>query len=208
MKKLLTAVNLLLLAAVALLTWLALARVRVLPGPGELGGSRPVKIDDTPVLVRQVRAIAQLLTQSYYSEAVYDSGVIRTPPFRSDKRLIMITKGEVLAGFDLSGFSEKSIARRGDALVIQLPPPRILDVVINPSGFETFLAEGDIDFNERVFLQEQAKAKFRRDIDSARILENSSAQGRKIIEKFFRLLGFAEVEVTVAPPAAVRGKKT
>ena len=200
MKKLLTVVNLLLLAAVALLAWLALARAGVLPGPAEIAGRKPVQIDDTPVMVQQVRAIAQLLTQSYYSEAVYDSGVISTPLFRSNKRLIMIAKGEVLAGFELTGFDESSISRRGSTVSIRLPPPRILDVIINPSGFETFLAEGDIPFAERVQLQEQAKAKFRRDIDTAHILDNSARQGRKIIEKFFRLLGFSEVEVTVGTP--------
>jgi hypothetical protein len=149
----------------------------------------------------QIRAIAQLLTQSYYSEAVYDSGEIRTPVFQSNKRLIMIAKGEVLAGFDLSRFNEESISRRDGTLVISLPAPRILDVIINPSGFETFLAEGDIGFEERVYLQEQAKARFRRDIDKTRILDNSASQGRKIIEKFFRLLGFADVEVVVGDPA-------
>ena len=152
-------------------------------------------------MVQQIRAIAQLLTQSYYSEAVYDSGVIRTPLFESNKRLIMIAKGEVLAGFDLSKFSEAAIIRRNTTVVISLPAPRILDVIINPSGFETFLAVGDISFEERVQLQEQAKTKFRRDIDTAHILDNSARQGRKIIEKFFHLLGFADVEVSIGATA-------
>jgi hypothetical protein len=197
MKKLLTLVNLLLLAAVTLLAWLALSRAGVLPGFAFRSGSKPIHIDDTPVMVRQIRAIAQLLTQSYYSETVFDSGTIETPPFQANKRLILIAKGEVLAGFDLRDFNEASITRRGNTAIIALPAPRILDVIINPSGFETFLADGDIRFEERVQLQEQARNRFRRDIDKARILENSASQGRKIIEKFFRLMGFTDVEVVV-----------
>jgi len=197
-KRLLLVLNAALLALVLLLGWGLLSRVGMLPSLADLLGKKPLVIDDTPVVVQEIRAIAQLLTQSYYSEWVYDSGEITTPPFQRDKRLILIAKGEVVAGFDLSKFDEKSIERSAGKVRIHLPPPRILDVIVNPSGIETFLAAGDISFAERVVFQEQAKEKFRRDVDTAMVLRSSAAQGRKILEKFFHLLGFAEVEVVIA----------
>ncbi len=205
MKRLLLVLNAALLALVLLLGWGLLSRIGMLPSLADLLGKKPLVIDDTPVVVQEIRAIAQLLTQSYYSEWVYDSGEIPTPPLQRDKRLILIAKGEVVAGFDLSRFDEKSIERSAGKVRIHLPPPQILDVIVNPSGIETFIADGDISFAERVVYQEQAKEMFRRDVDTAMVLRSSAAQGRKILEKFFHLLGFAEVEVVIAGETAAPG---
>ncbi len=197
MKKIISLLNLLALLAILLLLYSPLAKIGLLPSLSSLlRGSAP-KIEDTPVIIQQIKNIAQMFTQTFYDEYVYDTGVIRTGLFNQNKRLIFIAKGEVISGFDLSELNEKSIIRRGKSIVVKLPPARILDVVINPSGFETFIEEGEITFEESKEFHEDARRIFDRNAREKGILKNSAEQGRQMLEKFFRLLGFESVDIII-----------
>ncbi len=198
MKRLLALLNIAALLAIALLLYNPLARLGLVPSlPRLLGGGAP-RIEQTPVIVQQVKNIAQLFTQTFYDEVVYDTGLMRTPPFNQDKRLIFIAKGEVVAGFDLSQLNESAIIRRDKSIVVKLPPARVLEVVLNPSGFETFLEKGEITFEESKKYREDARRIFEFNALRKGILKNSAAQGRETLEKFFRLLGFESVDIIIA----------
>lgn len=197
MKKLFSALQLFALLAILLLLYGPLAKVGLLPSLSSLLRGGEPRIEDTPVIIQQIKNIAQMFTQTFYDEYVYDTGVIRTPLFNQDKRLIFIAKGEVISGFDLSELSEKSIIRRGKSIVVKLPPARILDVVINPSGFETFIEQGEITFEESKKFHEDARRIFDRNARDKGILKNSAEQGRQMLEKFFRLLGFESVDIII-----------
>jgi hypothetical protein len=197
MKRILGLLRLVALLAILLLLYGPLAKIGLLPSLPSLFHKGAAKIEETPVIIQQVKNIAQLFTQTFYDEYVYDTGVIRTPPFNANKRLIFIAKGEVIAGFDLSELNEKSILRHDKSIVVKLPPARVLDVVINPSGFETFIEEGDISFEESKKFHEDARRIFERNARQKGILKNSAEQGRQMLEKFFRLLGFESVDIIV-----------
>jgi hypothetical protein len=197
MKKLISLLNLVALLAVLLLLYGPLAKIGLLPSLSSLWRGGTPKIEETPVIIQQVKNIAQMFTQTYYDEYVYDTGVMRTPPFNANKRLIFIAKGEVISGFDLSELSERSIIRREKSIVVKLPPARILEVVINPSGFETFIEEGEITFEESKKFHEDARRIFERNARDKGILKNSAEQGRQMLEKFLRLLGFETVEIII-----------
>ncbi len=197
MKRIISLLNLVALLAILLLLYGPLAKIGLLPSLSSfLRGGAP-KIEDTPVIIQQIKNIAQMFTQTFYDEYVYDTGVIRTPLFNQNKRLIFIAKGEVISGFDLSELSEKSIIRRDKSIVVKLPPARILDVVINPSGFETFIEQGEITFEESKKFHEDARRIFDRNARDKGILKNSAEQGRQMLEKFFRLLGFESVDIII-----------
>lgn len=197
MKRLLAALQAVALLAVALLLYNPLARLGLAPSLRSLFGGGEPRIEETPVIVQQVKNIAQLFTQTFYDEVVYDTGLIRTPPFSQDKRLIFIAKGEVVAGFDLSQLNESAIIRRDKSIVVKLPPARVLEVVLNPSGFETFLEKGEITFEESKKYREDARRIFEHNALRKGILKNSAAQGRETLEKFFRLLGFESVDIII-----------
>lgn len=197
MRKVISLLQLAALLAILLLLYSPLAKIGLLPSlPALFRGGAP-KIEETPVIIQQVKNIAQMFTQTYYDEYVYDTGLIRTPIFNQNKRLIFIAKGEVIAGFDLSELNEKSIIRREKSIVVKLPPARILDVVINPSGFETFIEDGEITFEDSKKFHEDARRIFDRNARDKGILKNSAEQGRQTLEKFFRLLGFETVDIII-----------
>jgi len=197
MKKIISLLQLIALLAILMLLYSPLAKIGLVPSLSSLLGGGTPKIEDTPVIIQQVKNIAQMFTQTYYDEYVYDTGVMRTPPFNANKRLIFIAKGEVISGFDLSELNEKSIIRRDKSIVVKLPPARVLDVVINPSGFETFIEEGDITFEDSKKFHEDARRIFERNAREKGILKNSAEQGRQMLEKFFRLLGFETVDIII-----------
>ncbi len=197
MRKIISLLNLAALLAILLLLYGPLAKIGLLPSLSSLLRGGAPQIEDTPVIIQQIKNIAQMFTQTFYDEYVYDTGVIRTPLFNQNKRLIFIAKGEVISGFDLSELNEKSIIRRGKSIVVKLPPARILDVVINPSGFETFIEQGEITFEESKKFHEDARRIFDRNARDKGILKNSAEQGRQMLEKFFRLLGFESVDIII-----------
>ena len=197
MKKMLSILQIILLLAILFMLYNPLAKIGLLPSLGSIFRKPQTRIDETPVIIQQVKNIAQMFTQTFYDEYVYDTGVIRTPLLSVNKRLIFIAKGEVISGFDLSELSEKSIIRRDKSIVVKLPPARILDVVINPSGFDTFIEEGEITFEESKKFHEDARRIFDRNAREKGILKNSSEQGRQMLEKFFRLLGFESVDIII-----------
>jgi hypothetical protein len=194
---LLSLLNIAALLVIALLLYSPLAKIGLLPSLARLFRNSEPHIEDTPVIIQQVKNIAQMFTQTFYDEYVYDTGVIRTPIFNQNKRLIFIAKGEVIAGFDLSELNEKSIIRKDKSIVLKLPPARILDVVINPSGFDTFIEQGEITFEESKKFHEDARRIFDRNAREKGILRNSAEQGRQTLEKFFRLLGFESVDIII-----------
>jgi hypothetical protein len=197
MKRLLAILQIVLLLAIVFMLYNPLAKIGLLPSLSSLFHIQQSRIDETPVIIQQVKNIAQMFTQTFYDEYVYDTGLIRTPVLKPNKRLIFIAKGEVISGFDLSELSEKSIIRRDKSIVVKLPPARILDVVINPSGFETFIEVGEITFEESKKFHEDARRIFERNARDKGILKNSAEQGRQMLEKFFRLLGFETVDIII-----------
>ena len=197
MKRILAALQIILLLAILLMLYNPLAKIGLLPSLGRIFHIQPPRIDETPVIIQQVKNIAQMFTQTFYDEYVYDTGVMRTPLLNVNKRLIFIAKGEVISGFDLTELNENSIIRRDKSIVVKLPPARVLDVVINPSGFETFIEEGEITFEESKKFHEDARRIFERNARDKGILKNSADQGRQMLEKFFRLLGFETVDIII-----------
>jgi hypothetical protein len=197
MKKILAVLRIILLLAILFMLYNPLAKIGLLPSLGSIFHVQQTRIDETPVIIQQVKNIAQMFTQTFYDEYVYDTGIIRTPLLSVNKRLIFIAKGEVISGFDLADLSEKSIIRRDKSIVVKLPPARILDVVINPSGFDTFIEEGEITFEDSKKFHEDARRIFDRNAREKGILKNSTEQGRQMLEKFFRLLGFESVDIII-----------
>src|SRR4051812_46040809 len=82
----------------------------VVPGIKQLFKSEPVVIDATPILIRQIKSLGQLITYTSYDEVVADSVMVtrgsllvnsfnRFAPIPllplADKQLVLIAKGKI-----------------------------------------------------------------------------------------------------------------
>lgn len=188
--------------------WWLLTKLDVLPSLKNIFASKPVLIDETPILIKEIKSIGQLITYSSFDEVVADSVIMtrgsafvnsfnRFAPMpvlpSADKQLVLIGRGKILAGTDLSLLTDTSITIKNDTLRLYLPKAQILDAILNPSDFETFVEKGDW-LNEEVIL---VKAKARREMIEHAIEENilskADSKAKSVMENFLENMGYKHV---------------
>jgi len=160
-------------------------------------------IENTPLKVEMVRSIAEISTISYKDEVVEDTIVyykstseqvsgnilkmgdldywkygIRSSNI--DKRLTLIVKGEVRYGFDLSKHPI-DIQHNKDTIWLNIPKPRILDVIVVPSATEIFQENGDWNDKARVTLEKKAIAQLKANAEKLNLLKKTTSQMEKLL---------------------------
>lgn len=191
--------------AAVIVVYFGLARFGILP---DIFKAEPVIIADTPVLINEVKGIAELFAVSQYHEVVVDSIIIEKSQVDqalalfdfdtySDRSLVYIARGEVFAGFDLSSLNDSSFMVKDSALTIKLPAPKIIDVVANPDDFTLFKQTGEWSFEEVTALKAKAKDLIRKRAIDGSILQRSEKVGSESISAFYSALGFKKVNVEI-----------
>jgi hypothetical protein len=194
----------LLLVAGILVTIFVCQRLKLLPSFKNIFKPAPITIDSTPILVKEINNLSQLITITAYSEIVVDSvkpfkvpvfpGV--TIPIHSfDDELVLIGKGKILAGVDLGKLQEKDIYTNDDSVSVTLPKAEILQVITNPSDFETFNEKGNWNDNEVIAVKVKLRDKMIADAMKQNILLKASAIANVMMENFLRSIGFKKVTV-------------
>ncbi len=184
--------------------WL-LQRINVLPTLREIFLPKPVLIDETPVLIKEIRSIGQLITATLYDEVVIDSieitkgsRFVRTfnaiVPFRilpsADKQIVLIARGKVLAGTDLNLLTDSSLKISGDTVWLQLPGTKILDAIINPSGYEIFVENGNWSPQAVTAVKLKAREKMIDHAFEQIIIDKASMKTKAVMEDFLHAAGF------------------
>lgn len=182
---------------------------------------RQLKIDQTAIMVEEIKRISQLFTSVYYDELVLDTFKLqdKTPGERlldalvimqsvptvanganylSYRRLnmVVIARGRVFTGFDFSRLQESDLLIEDRTITFQLPPPEVLEVVINPSDYEIFIEEGRWTLEEAVALKQNAANIMRRRAIEKGIPEQSEAAAVDLLYNFFKALGFETITIT------------
>ena len=143
---------LLLLTAV----WWLFGKLDILPSLGKLFRPKEVRIDQTAVVIRQIKPLAQLVTITAYSETAADSTVKASVgerlrdvfnPFslevHTTNKLVVVGNVIIHAGVNLEKLTPEQLFIHRDSVHLQLPPAEILDVIVNPSGTDIFLEVGE-----------------------------------------------------------------
>jgi hypothetical protein len=197
----------LLLLAMVILAWWLLAKIDILPSFRDFLKSQPIRIAETPLKVEQVRELSELSTYVSLDEVVVDStravqnplGKLFSNPLGPQQdQLVLVVRGQVKAGVDLSALPESAIVRTGDSVSIQLPRAKIIDVIVNPSGTETFIESGEWNTEASGALVRKAGEKMKYRAISEGILGKADARARSVIENLVRQSGFTRVSVTSA----------
>lgn len=176
-----------------------------------------LSIKDTPTVVSEIRKINELSTYCFYSEMVLKDSknieVVNKSYSLTDRMafgsgwhydtiakqnyLVILAKGKVKAGFDLSKMTDNDVKISRDTLFIRLPKAEILDVLMNPSDVEVFAEEGSWSHQEMVCLENQGIERLRNDALSFGIIEKSERIGIKKIENLLKTFGFKSVVVSI-----------
>ena len=163
-----------------------------------------LQIERTELLVDQVRRIGELSSAGYYEELVLtdrdESMLAELKRATGLNRLtgnddfVIICKGRVRAGFDLTKVQETDFSTSGDTLRLTLPPVEILDVVINPTDYELFA--GHRSHEETIGIVLLAKQRLRSDAVRSGILGQAERSAAGTLRRFFAAMGYREVIVS------------
>ena len=157
--------------------------------------SKPVTIDDTPILIKDIRSLGQVITATFYDEVVVDSVIKHQLPELpiTDDQLVIIARGKVLAGIDLKQLADTSITISKDTVWMQLPPTKIIDVIINPGDYETFQEKGKWSPGAVTAVKIKAKAKITANAYNKNIVEKANSKAKAVLEDFLHAAGFKAV---------------
>jgi len=188
-----------------------LRKLDVIPSFHDVFAPKPVVIDNTPILIKDIKQISQLFTITVYDEVVMDSTkyaqqnvlskilqytVPGTAPTGFAK-VVLVAKGKVIAGTDLQKITETDVFVEKDSVSLQLPQAQILDVIVNPSDVSTFSETGDWLPDEITQVKSRIKNKLVQRALEQEVLKKANTQGVAIMENFLRTLGYKKVVVRV-----------
>ena len=169
-------------------------------GWGWLTG-KPLEIDPTANVVEHIRKISEFTTACYYEEYV----IRHTKPASDNSMLnrimttpeiVLMAKGRVRAGLDLSKISADDMSFSGDTLRVVLPAPEIFDVITNPSDYEIFIEQGGWTHEEITELQIGGRERVLANAMDDKILQKADSIGRERLTALFQTFGFGVVELT------------
>ncbi len=197
-----------LIAVTVILGVMLLQRLNIFPKIKEIFGAKPVLIDNTPLLIKEIRELAQLITITSYDEVVADStkassldivkaitGISFQPFSPPVDRLVIVAKGKVMAGTDLLGLDANDIVVTDDSVSVKLPPARILDVIINPSDFSTFTETGEWSNAAVTLVKLKARRKMEQRAIQKNVLYMAQARSELLMENFLKTAGFRKVYI-------------
>ncbi len=157
--------------------------------------SKAVTIDNTPILIKEIRSLGQIITATFYDEVVVDSTVSHSFPQLpiTDDHLVIIARGKVLAGIDLKLLTDSSISVTKDTVWMQLPQTKIIDVIINPADFETFEETGKWTPEAVTAVKIKARGKITDNAYNKNIIDKANSKAKAVLEDFLHAAGFKVV---------------
>ena len=171
-------------------------------GWGWLTG-KPLEIDPTANVVEHIRKISEFTTACYYEEYVIqhkkpasDNAMLNR--IMTTPEIVLMAKGRVRAGFDLSKISADDMSFSGDTLRVVLPAPEIFDVITNPSDYDIFVEQGGWTHEEITELQSGGRERVLANAMDDKILQKADSVGRERLVSLFRTFGFNTVDISVS----------
>ncbi len=189
-------------------------RLQWLPSFSEIFKSKPVEIDNTAIVIKEVNALAQLVTITAYNEVVVEETIKGKPVFTNplvpailhtpyltypDKKLVLTGKGKVLAGINLAGLTAHDVYVHEDSAALKLPAVQLLQVIMNPSDFDIFEETGKWTDEEVKAVKIKLRDKLVSTVLKQNIVQKAQDKAKLVMEKFMQDAGFKNVTVTFAP---------
>ncbi len=191
---------------ITIVAYLLLLQLNLLPNFANWFKSKPVLIENTPLIVESIKDLKEIITITSNDEVVIYKQVINEgtllgniinngPINPNDKRLGLILKGTLQAGIDLSKLQEKDIILNKDSVLISLPPTTILSSIINPSDTEIALEQGKWSLAEVNAAKVDGREKMVEKAIDKGILTKAETRARVVVENFLRSIGFKKISI-------------
>jgi hypothetical protein len=186
MKKLIILIAIIIVAIITVFCFLKFSKFDL----GNPFKAKPITIDKTANVVEEINQLAEFTTATYFQEIFINK--VRKGTFFDDE-LVLITKGKVRAGFDLLTLTEEDIVVEGNTIKLKLPEVKILEIITNPSDFETYVESGKWSFDEVNEYKKEAREKLEQLAIEGGILELAEKSAFEKLSSLFQILGFQEI---------------
>jgi hypothetical protein len=110
-----------------------------------------------------------------------------------EDELCIIAKGLVRAGYDFKELKAEDLLVEKDVVKLSLPKVKVLEVIINPSGWDFYVENGKWDDEQIKAIKSKAKEAIKEDAIENGILEKAKRSGERKIEAMLFSLGFKQV---------------
>lgn len=190
----------LIIVAILFVTIFIFQKLNWLPSFGNFFKSKSIEIDNTPILIKEINNLSQLITIISFDEIVIDSikrserlpGTFLLPP---DAKIVLIAKGKVMAGVDLKKLRDDDIWVKKDSIRILFPPVQILNTILNPSDFETFDEIGTWSSDEVTQIKVRMRDKIIHRAIQQNLLSKAAERCKIIMENFLNNVGYKNIEI-------------
>ena len=195
-----------------LASWWLLSKFTNVPPIGNLFEPKPVTIEETGVWVKEIKALAQLVTVSAYDEAVADTVRGLLPPlFRipsvfppvvlpgsllGEQKLVMVGKTTTHVGIIMQRLKPEDIVVVEDSIHLTLPRAQVLEVILNPSDVDVFIEEGAWSQGAIATLKNKIRMRAAQQIKEQGLLKTAEAKATAVFTQFFEGAGFKKVAIT------------
>lgn len=150
------------------------------------------------VVLQQIQQLNRLETCRYNGEVVVSGekkGLL--PTWISGDRVLLVGRGEVVAGLDLSALRAQDVRVDGQALTVRLPAPQILHTRLDNRKSEVHERTSGIlsgpDRNLDGQVREEAEQRIRAAALESGILRTAELNARATLSQQLRQFGFREV---------------
>jgi hypothetical protein len=169
---------------------------------------KKLRIADTPAVVVAINKIAGFATACFFEEKIFVekkaapivdnklAGQIAKMAHKDaliEDELCIIAKGLVRAGYDLRKLTADDLEIDSGTVTLRLPKVTILEVIINPSGWDFYVENGTWNDDQIKAIKSKAKEAIREDAIENGILDKARQSGERKIEALLVSLGFKKV---------------
>jgi len=162
-----------------------------------------VSPQDTTAVVKEIRALNRWETASFTVEKIIDSGTNGNvfQQFLFGNRILLITHGEVIGGFDLSQFSQKDIVLNGSTIEITLPAPQILFARIDNAKTKVYDRQQGLLIPSNTNIESEALSIAQKSIQEAAcnegVLTSASTNAKTQLISIFSSFHFKNILITI-----------
>lgn len=167
------------------------------------GGSRYQINTSGTAVIKELQSLNRYETSVFTIEKIIDAGTTGASftQFLFGDKLLLIANGQVVAGFDFSKLTKRSVQINGSTITMDLPAPEILFVTLDESKTRVYdrstglLTKGDKDLESKA--REAAQASIKQAACEGGILDDASRNGRSQLTAMLKALGFTTVVVNI-----------
>lgn len=160
---------------------------------------------DRAAIIKQIETLSRFETTSFSVDKIIEvsTDYDRLREFLFGDKLLLVAHGKVIAGLDLSTMQAEDFAGSGDAIIIKLPAPQILETILDNNSTRVFdrdlglFTKGDLDLEATA--RQLAEGEIRQAACDSGILEEANESAVQQLTLLFKTAGFEEVSIITTP---------